>query len=120
MKKPTSIFYSQDPHYCFYCEKPFGGEKRRKTKDHIVPVSKGGNGTHYNLLWACDKCNREKENLAPSEFLVKITQLVEKIRNKPKSGVFDIMIQNIKKVELYTKENRSFMIREVKPQEGCQ
>ncbi len=58
---------------CFYCEKPFykGDTNQlaiRKTKDHIIPVSRGGiNGTK-NIVWACVNCNGLKSNLSLEEF----------------------------------------------------
>lgn len=39
---------------CSYCDKP------SESIDHIIPVSKGGNGTSENLTGACRSCNSGK------------------------------------------------------------
>jgi hypothetical protein len=50
--------------FCFYCECTLTNEGDcRRTKDHIIPKSKGGRGNRgYNVVIACDKCNRLKDN----------------------------------------------------------
>ncbi len=49
---------------CFYCECVLTEEgDSRRTKDHIIPKSKGGRGQRgCNVVIACDKCNRLKAN----------------------------------------------------------
>lgn len=42
---------------CVYC-----GEKKRLTKDCIIPVSKGGSYTKNNVVPACQPCNSKKGN----------------------------------------------------------
>lgn len=64
---------------CFYCERPFanisvgelsGGYNVIRTKDHIIPKSKGGINNHINMVSACDKCNKLKSDKLPEEFLI--------------------------------------------------
>lgn len=59
--------YSQiilgDP--CSYCR-----EKPTSEIDHIVAVSKGGNGEWTNLTGACSPCNKEKSNKSLLMFLL--------------------------------------------------
>lgn len=45
---------------CAYC-----GEKKALTKDHVVPVSKGGEHTAANIVPACQSCNSRKNAKPP-------------------------------------------------------
>jgi 5-methylcytosine-specific restriction endonuclease McrA len=42
---------------CVYC-----GEKKPLTRDHIIPLSKGGEFTKENIVPACRRCNSRKGN----------------------------------------------------------
>jgi len=42
---------------CFYCKK-----KLKLTKDHVVPVTRGGLHTPGNILPACQPCNSSKSD----------------------------------------------------------
>jgi hypothetical protein len=72
---------------CYYCERPFSktthdsytdGEFVARTKDHIIPSSKGGNNTPKNIVIACQRCNKLKGNMMPEEFLCFLENGVEK------------------------------------------
>jgi hypothetical protein len=39
------------------------------TKEHLIPKSRGGNNTAYNLRPCCRRCNGHKGNLLPEEYL---------------------------------------------------
>lgn len=53
---------------CAYCDRVLQGTTARSlvaaTKDHTVPVSRGGRET----VWACRQCNRMKADLTPAEW----------------------------------------------------
>ena len=57
--------FHQNHHRCFYC----GEQGRRLTLDHIIPKSRGGTDRVINLTTACLKCNQQKDNQLPEEFL---------------------------------------------------
>jgi 5-methylcytosine-specific restriction endonuclease McrA len=48
-------------HRCVYC----GRKMQRLTKDHIVPLAKGGTHTFSNVVPACLSCNSKKGARAP-------------------------------------------------------
>jgi 5-methylcytosine-specific restriction endonuclease McrA len=54
--------------HCFYCGKALS--RRRATKDHVIPRSKGGSNAQKNIVDACRKCNSEKGCLTIEEFRV--------------------------------------------------
>ena len=52
--------------HCYYCGEQLS--RRRATKDHIVPRSKGGSNEQTNIVDACRMCNSEKGRLSIDEF----------------------------------------------------
>ncbi len=62
--RPVSLtnknLFRRDLSICGYCGKTFTESKL--TKDHIVPVSKGGLTTWTNCVTACASCNSRKED----------------------------------------------------------
>lgn len=47
---------------CVYC----GG--KQESRDHVIPVSRGGSNTLANLVPCCDHCNTMKRDLLPQDF----------------------------------------------------
>jgi 5-methylcytosine-specific restriction endonuclease McrA len=52
---------SRDGHTCVYCAGP------ADTVDHLLPRSRGGGDTWFNLVAACQPCNGRKGNRTPHE-----------------------------------------------------
>jgi 5-methylcytosine-specific restriction endonuclease McrA len=52
---------SRDGHTCVYCV------GRADTVDHLLPRSRGGGDTWFNLVAACQSCNGLKGNRTPQE-----------------------------------------------------
>lgn len=50
---------------CFYCADP----ERPVTKDHLIPISKGGTDDIENIVPACRNCNSEKGSLTADQYL---------------------------------------------------
>ena len=57
-----SNVFIRDKYICQYCLKKFA--KSDLTLDHILPKSKGGKTSWYNIVSACKKCNHSKGNNA--------------------------------------------------------
>ena len=60
----TKLF-ARDRHLCAYCGGRFGPEEL--TREHIVPVSRGGGDAWMNCITACKPCNGRKGNRLPEE-----------------------------------------------------
>lgn len=44
------------------------------TRDHIIPVSRGGAEELDNLMTLCTECNAAKANMLPLQFVLKMTE----------------------------------------------
>ena len=57
--------FARDRHLCAYCGRRFRFEDL--TREHVVPVSRGGRDTWMNCITACRPCNGQKGNRLPEE-----------------------------------------------------
>lgn len=57
--------FLRDLHTCGYCGRIYREDKL--SRDHIVPVSKGGPNAWQNCITSCKTCNREKDDMLLSE-----------------------------------------------------
>jgi 5-methylcytosine-specific restriction endonuclease McrA len=64
---------------CNYCERIFN-EINYKTKEHIIPLSKGGNYQLENLVWVCNECNNFRGNKDLPYFYNQIEELLKNNR----------------------------------------
>lgn len=57
--------FLRDAHLCMYC----GGQFKESslTRDHVVPMSRGGKDRWSNVITACRHCNTSKCNKTPEE-----------------------------------------------------
>lgn len=58
---------------CYYCRDKL--TDRNRTKDHIIPKSKGGLLSNGNKVFACLVCNKWKGNLTLEEWLEEVKSL---------------------------------------------
>jgi hypothetical protein len=58
--------FARDKHMCAYCGNTFGNS--HLSRDHVHPVSRGGENTWMNCVTACVKCNTVKGARTPKEF----------------------------------------------------
>ncbi len=61
----NKTLFRRDDHRCIYC----GGKfiKSDLTRDHVLPISRGGRDRWENVVAACKRCNVYKGNRTPEE-----------------------------------------------------
>ncbi len=55
--------FQRDDHFCMYCGRHF--PHRQLSRDHIRPVSQGGENVWTNVITACVRCNNHKAGRTP-------------------------------------------------------
>ncbi len=61
----NSTLFNRDAHICLYC----GGHFRHSdlSRDHITPISQGGQDDWVNVVTACKRCNNHKADRTPEQ-----------------------------------------------------
>ncbi len=59
----NQTLFKRDAHLCMYCGERFG--RRDLSRDHVTPISQGGEDTWQNVVTACKRCNNQKANYTP-------------------------------------------------------
>mgnify|MGYP002278643762 CR=1 FL=1 len=59
--------FARDEYRCMYCGEDLEHHKTLATRDHILPISRGGKNTWENLVTACRACNSRKDDRTPDE-----------------------------------------------------
>jgi len=57
--------FRRDGHMCLYCGRPHHDEEL--TRDHVIPISRGGRDHWANVVAACRRCNTHKGGRTPEE-----------------------------------------------------
>ena len=57
--------FRRDNHLCLYCGNKF--MHRDLSRDHITPLSQGGEDTWNNVVTACKRCNNHKAGRTPEQ-----------------------------------------------------
>jgi 5-methylcytosine-specific restriction endonuclease McrA len=65
----NTFLFARDDYTCQYCGKHRAELRGRQylTRDHILPLSRGGGNTWKNVVAACSPCNNRKANRLPAE-----------------------------------------------------
>jgi 5-methylcytosine-specific restriction endonuclease McrA len=65
----NTFLFARDRYRCQYCGRTGGELKQRETltRDHLIPISRGGNNEWTNVVTACSPCNTRKSNHLPEE-----------------------------------------------------
>ncbi|MGH7645233.1 MAG: HNH endonuclease [Gemmatimonadales bacterium] len=65
----NTFLFARDGYRCQFCGRTPHELRHREclTRDHLVPLSRGGTNDWTNVLTACSTCNTRKGNLRPEE-----------------------------------------------------
>ena len=65
----NTFLFARDRYRCMYCGRHRTELRHREflTRDHVVPMSRGGGNTWENVVTACSHCNNRKGSHLPTE-----------------------------------------------------
>jgi 5-methylcytosine-specific restriction endonuclease McrA len=65
----NTFLFARDGYRCQYCHRGQHELKPREclTRDHLIPMSRGGTNEWTNVVTACSSCNTRKGNAMPHE-----------------------------------------------------
>jgi len=65
----NTFLFARDGYRCMYCGRHRTDLRHREflTRDHVVPMSRGGANTWQNVVTACSHCNNRKGSHLPVE-----------------------------------------------------
>ncbi len=65
----NTFLFARDDYVCQYCGRHRRSLRNREflTRDHVVPVSRGGENCWGNVVTACSPCNNRKASRTPEE-----------------------------------------------------
>ena len=65
----NTFLFARDHYRCQYCGRgtPELRPRESLTRDHLIPLSRGGTNAWTNVVTACSSCNTRKANRMPSE-----------------------------------------------------
>ena len=61
----NAALFARDAYLCLYCGRQHG--RQQLTRDHVVPISRGGRDQWQNVVSACIACNVRKGSRTPAE-----------------------------------------------------
>ncbi len=61
----NTALFARDAQLCLYCGERFS--RPHLTRDHVMPISKGGQDTWENVVTACFHCNSRKADRTPQQ-----------------------------------------------------
>lgn len=65
----NTFLFARDDYQCQYCGRRAADLRPREflTRDHLIPISRGGANDWNNVVTACSTCNTRKSNRLPHE-----------------------------------------------------
>ncbi len=72
----NTFLFARDRYACQYCGRAANQLRTREslTRDHVVPLSRGGLNTWTNVVTACSSCNTRKAHHLPDEIGMHLLQ----------------------------------------------
>ncbi len=61
----NQTLFRRDTHICMYCGEGF--DRRDLSRDHVTPISHGGEDIWSNVVTACKRCNNQKADSTPEQ-----------------------------------------------------
>ncbi len=61
----NQTLFKRDTHVCLYCGEGF--DRRDLSRDHVTPISHGGEDVWSNVVTACKRCNNQKADCTPEQ-----------------------------------------------------
>ena len=61
----NGALFARDAHLCLYCGRAFN--RGHLTRDHVIPLSRGGTDVWENVVTACGHCNSRKADRTPAQ-----------------------------------------------------
>jgi len=61
----NNALFARDAHICLYCGNKFLAQDL--SRDHVIPISKGGQDDWKNVVTACKRCNNHKAGQTPEQ-----------------------------------------------------
>lgn len=61
----NTALFQRDAHLCLYCGRQFS--RHQLTRDHVLPISRGGRDAWENVISACFACNSRKGGRTPQQ-----------------------------------------------------
>ena len=73
----NTLLFARDHYRCQYCGRASAALKPREslTRDHVVPLSRGGGNAWTNVVAACSSCNTKKANRLPAEIGMRLIRV---------------------------------------------
>jgi hypothetical protein len=89
--------------FCCYCGVRFDNMNRKKhmTKDHLIPLSRGGANNCYNKRNCCAHCNTQKGGSLPHHYLLYLEQDYSNAKTTSERYELEIKIENVKYIIQY-------------------
>ena len=66
----NQTLFKRDSYLCMYCGNRYN--KRELTRDHITPISQGGDDDWNNVVSACKRCNHHKGGRTPEQAKIEL------------------------------------------------
>jgi 5-methylcytosine-specific restriction endonuclease McrA len=65
----NTFLFARDDYQCQFCHRTQAELRQREclTRDHLLPISRGGGNEWTNVVTACSTCNTRKGNRLPEE-----------------------------------------------------